>query len=163
MASRVPKREEKVRDHTLYCDDAPFRLELEAWHGALRQALCRRQAASVSPSPICGSAAVFARRRIYESNYRPLRHQVFAHKRVAAHTEALFAKTNIRELQRLFVFLSRLHEALWQLLYNGRKPSLRPMRYSVKRMRDQPSPEHHRRAVQELVVRETEEFLRSLV
>ncbi len=105
-----------------------------------------------------------ARRRIYESKYRPLRHKLFAHKQAADHAdvEALFAKTNIRELQQLMVFLTRFHEALWQLLHNGRKPNLRPARYSVKRMREQPSPEHRRHAVQERLIHETEHFLKSL-
>lgn len=107
---------------------------------------------------------VAARRRIYESNYRPLRHKVFAHKQASdrADIEALFAKTKIRELQQLLVFLSRLHEALWQLLNNGRKPDLRPARYSVRRMREQPSPEHRRHAVTERLIHETERFLKSL-
>jgi AbiU2 len=36
------------------------------------------------------------------------------------------------ELQRMFAFLSSLYEALWQLFFNGRKPVLRPQRYSVE-------------------------------
>ncbi len=46
----------------------------------------------------------------------------FAVKRAAAgaitpgDVAALFAKTNVRELQRMLVFLGSLHEALWQLL-----------------------------------------------
>jgi hypothetical protein len=106
-----------------------------------------------------------ARRRVYESNYRPLRHKFFAHKEVSgpAHIKALFAKTKIRELQQLLVFLSRLHDALWELLYNGRKPNLRPARYSVKGIREHPSPTHRRRDVQERLIHETEQFLKSLV
>jgi hypothetical protein len=34
-----------------------------------------------------------------------------------------------------------LYEPLWQLLYNGRKLTLRPMRYSVKRMVQDRKPE----------------------
>src|SRR5262249_33454551 len=81
-------------------------------------------------------------RKIYEGNYRDLRRKLFAHKEISDHADidALFAKANIRELQRLFAFLGSLYEALWQLFFNGRKPVLRPQRYSVKRMRDLPSP-----------------------
>jgi len=88
---------------------------------------------------------------------------VFAHKQLLgpADIKALFAKTKIRELEQLLVFLSRLHEALWELLYNGWKPNLRPARYSVKAMREQPSPEHRRRAVQERLIHEIEQFLKS--
>ncbi len=39
-------------------------------------------------------------RRIYESNYRAIRHKLFAHREVSDHaeTDELFAKTNIGEL-----------------------------------------------------------------
>jgi hypothetical protein len=64
---------------------------------------------------------VAARRNVYENNYRPLRHKVFAHKQLldAPEIKALFAKTKIRELQQLLIFLSRLYDALWELFYNG--------------------------------------------
>jgi hypothetical protein len=63
-------------------------------------------------------------RGIYVNNYRDLRHKVFAHKEVSdrAETHALFTKTNIRELQRMLTFLRSLHQALWQLFFNGHKP-----------------------------------------
>lgn len=106
-------------------------------------------------------AHVRRRRKIYECNYRDLRHKVFAHKEVSdrAETAALFGRTNIRELQRMFTFLGSLHEALWQLFFNGRKPVLRPVRYSVERMRDLPSPAVRRSAVQERITHEAEQFL----
>lgn len=102
-------------------------------------------------------------RRIYENNYRGLRHKVFAHKNVSSPTETaeLFGKTNIRELEQMLVFLRSLYEALWQLFFNGRKPVLRPSRYSVKRMRDLPSPSTGRKTVQERITQEAEEFLMS--
>jgi len=94
-------------------------------------------------------------RKIYERNYEQLRH----HKGVSESTEAaaLFAKTNTRELERLFAFLGSLHGALWQAYFNGRKPVLRPSRYSVRRMRDFPSPE--RVSVQEHMTREATRVL----
>jgi len=106
---------------------------------------------------------VAKRRRVYEDNYRALRHHIFAHKGISAKedVQALFDKTNVRELQQLLIFLSRLHEALWQLYHNGRKPTLRPARYSVKRIREQPSPEHWGRALQERLTHEIEAFLRT--
>jgi len=75
-------------------------------------------------------AYVHKRRKIYEANYRDLRHKVFAHKAMTdqAAVSALFAKTNIRELQRLFAFLNSLYDALWQLYFNGNRPVLRPRR-----------------------------------
>jgi hypothetical protein len=107
-------------------------------------------------------AHIKKRRRIWESNYRDLRHKFFAHKVVSDQTEiaALFGKTNIRELQRVFAFLGSLYEALWQLFFNGRKPVLRPLRYSVKRIRAQPSPAATHKTVQEKITHEAEHFLK---
>jgi hypothetical protein len=101
------------------------------------------------------------KRAIYDRSYRDLRRKVFAHNELSerAAVEALFARTNIRELQRLFAFLNSFHETMWQLFLNGRKPVLRARRYSVKRMRDFPSPEERRKGVQERIVREAEAFL----
>lgn len=100
-------------------------------------------------------------RRIYERNYRDLRNHIFAHKGVSdpEAVAALFAKTNIRELERLLGFLSRLHDALWNTLMNGRKPVLRPRRYSVKSMREKPSPHHRGAAVHERILHEAGRFL----
>jgi AbiU2 len=101
------------------------------------------------------------KRKIYDRSYRDLRHKVYAHKELSerAAVEALFARTNIRELERLFAFLNSFHETMWQLFFNGRKPVLRPRRYSLKRMRDLPSPAESRKDVQERIVQEAEAFL----
>jgi hypothetical protein len=72
---------------------------------------------------------------------------------------ALFARTNIRELQHLIVFLGRLHGALWGLFENGRKPLFRPRRYSVRRMREKPSPRGRSDGVHERILHEAERFL----
>jgi hypothetical protein len=65
-------------------------------------------------------------RKIYKSNYRDIRHKLFAHKEVSDHAEtnALFAKTNVGELQSMFTFLGLLYQELWHLFFNGRKPDL---------------------------------------
>jgi hypothetical protein len=104
---------------------------------------------------------VHKQRTIYNNNYRDLRRKVFAHKELSdpAAVSALFAKTNIRQLQRLLVFFSRLYDALWQLFFNGRKPVLLPRRYSLKRMRDRPSRPEINRSVQERIAHEAEQFL----
>ena len=107
-------------------------------------------------------AHVSKHRRIYEAKYRDLRHKVFAHKEVADRPEvdALYAKTNIREIQRILAFLGSLHEALWQLFFNGRKPVLRPRRYSLKRIRAIPSPPERVTVIEERITHEVEQFLR---
>jgi AbiU2 len=69
---------------------------------------------------------VAKQRRIYESRYRDVRDKVFAHKELAdlADINALLAKTNIEEMKFLFSFLYALHDALWELMFNGRKPGI---------------------------------------
>ena len=108
-------------------------------------------------------AHVRKRRKIYESNYRKIRHKWFAHKAVSDQTEiaALFGKTNTRELQQLFAFLCWLYDVLWELFFNGRKPVLRPLRYSVKRIRGVPLTERRPQGVHEKITHEAEQFLRS--
>jgi hypothetical protein len=55
--------------------------------------------------------------------YRPLRHEVFAHKLVAEPTglAALFGRAVIGEIEDVLFMLFDLHEALWQLFHNGRQ------------------------------------------
>jgi hypothetical protein len=102
-------------------------------------------------------------RKIYEARYRDIRHQWFAHKELAdpATIGALFAKTNTRELQRLVTFLGSLYDALCELFVNGRKPVLRPRRYSVKEMRTRPTPERMANKIQERITLETARFLQT--
>jgi len=104
---------------------------------------------------------VNAYRKIYNRSYRDLRHKFFAHREVAdaAAIDALFDKTNLRELQRLVTSLGALHDALWELFFNGRRPAMRPRRYSVRRMRDKPSPKGRMTKVQERIIHEAEQFL----
>ena len=100
------------------------------------------------------------RREIYENSYRDIRRKIYAHKELSKpeDIQALYKKTNIQEMQKLLIFLNRLHEALWELFHNGRKPVLRPMKYSVKAMRKAEVPEWKSSHVQERIVQETEKF-----
>src|SRR6185295_5602096 len=72
-------------------------------------------------------------RRIYEANYRDLRHKVYAHRVVLDDDEAapIVARTSIREIERLVLFLHRFYESMWHLYMNGCKPTLQRLRYSV--------------------------------
>lgn len=105
---------------------------------------------------------VAQRRKLYEQVYRPLRHKVFAHRGITTKAEVtdLFAKTDLRELRQLLVFLGRLYEALWQLYYNGHKPVLRPAKFSVNRMLEQTSPNVNNGELQERLVSEAQQFLK---
>lgn len=103
-------------------------------------------------------------RKIYEANYQDIRHKIYAHKEVteAEEVQKLFSKTNIRELQKAFIFVNALYQALWELLYNGRKPVLRPMRYTVMKMIRDRKPEWQSQSVQERMVGEVHDFLKVL-
>jgi hypothetical protein len=61
-------------------------------------------------------------RQVYESRYRDVRHQVFAHKRKTAIVNKVLAKTNIDEIKEMLGFLAGLYQALDQLFLNGREP-----------------------------------------
>ena len=100
-------------------------------------------------------------RKVYIDKYRPLRHQVFAHKGLSdvAAVSALFGKTNIREMQRMLIFLMSLYNALWRLFVNGNRPALRAHRYSVQRMRERAAKNAKGGSVHERLVYEAERFL----
>lgn len=100
-------------------------------------------------------------RKIYEKTYRDIRHKIYAHKELSDKTNVdnLFAQTNTVEMQKLLIFLNRVYEALWQLFHNGRKPTLRAMKYSVSSiMKNVQAPEWQSRQIQERVVHETQKF-----
>lgn len=97
---------------------------------------------------------------IYEQNYKKIRNKIYAHKEFSDNQKVsdLFKKTNIRELEHIFVFLLKFYNALWELFHNGRKPVLRPMPYSVKSMSNKESFRWGNIALQQDVVRESQKF-----
>ncbi len=103
-------------------------------------------------------------RKVYLNGYRDIRLKVYAHKELSKpdDVQTLFAKTNIPEMQRLLIFPKRLHTCLRELFHNGKKPVLRPMKYSVKAMRKAEIPKWQSKHVQEHIVHETEKFFRIL-
>jgi hypothetical protein len=60
-------------------------------------------------------------RHIYKENNKDIRHKFFAHREVSGFDEinALFAKTKVEELKRLFHFLNSLYLALFAAHTNG--------------------------------------------
>jgi hypothetical protein len=103
-------------------------------------------------------------RKIYETVYRDIRNKVIAHKQLSNVDDihALYAKTNIAEMQKLLIFLNKLYHALWQLYHNGNKPVLRQMKYSAKRMIRAELPKWQSHHVQERIVADTVNFLKLL-
>ncbi|SHM31668.1 hypothetical protein [Bradyrhizobium lablabi] len=76
-------------------------------------------------------------RKTYVAKYQDLRHKFFAHKEIVDATlvSALFARTNIREMQRMLLFCLSLYDALWSLYMNGKRPILHPRKISVAKIR----------------------------
>jgi hypothetical protein len=74
---------------------------------------------------------ITALRKLYDEKYRELRDS-FAHVVTTQESEIaqLFARTNVRELQRLVAALTAVHDGLWGLFWNGGPLVLRRHRYS---------------------------------
>src|SRR4029078_8590361 len=70
--------------------------------------------------------AVTERRQIYDADFRDIRNKIYAHKGLSSRDEMnkLLAKAKIDDLRNLIGFLHALHEALWELLHNGRRPTV---------------------------------------
>jgi hypothetical protein len=76
-------------------------------------------------------------RRAYVARYLPLRDKGYAHREFPTDTDAwqsLVANTQIEELERMCMYLIALHEALWELYVNGRKPSPELREHSTNRL-----------------------------
>lgn len=98
-------------------------------------------------------------RALYERAFMPVRHQYLAHRQAhgSEKVQQLFAKGKVKEMWRVSTFLLRLHSALWDLLHNGHKPVLRPIRYSPKVMYESLS---QRTGAHEYIVRDTRKLMR---
>src|SRR5258707_11554887 len=103
-------------------------------------------------------------RRIYESNYREVRNQIFAHAEVSQPEEVhdLFAKTNIQELELLVTDLVALHTRLQCWLQNGTTPKAARVNSSVQELRKLPAPKL-RSTLQGRVIHDTERSLQVAV
>jgi hypothetical protein len=66
-------------------------------------------------------------RKIFEKNYRPIRHKLFAHneKEQMGRRDELWQQTNIEELKKILWFLHDLKETLFDAYQNGRSPVLK--------------------------------------
>jgi hypothetical protein len=100
-------------------------------------------------------------RKIFDKNYRPLRHKLFAHSDISDQAEmgTIIANTSVRELERLLLFLLSICESLRHLFMEGRKPTLRQPRPSVNRMGRLRLPRTAIRGVHERMVHQAEQTL----
>ncbi len=105
------------------------------------------------------------RKKTYMGAYRDIRRKVFAHKEVTSREEIgkLFGRTTMDELKEIFLFLSNLYQALWQMYHNGRKPVLKQQAHSVEKFfANQPKP-WGPNTIQERIVKDTQFLLRDMV
>ena len=100
-------------------------------------------------------------RRIYQSNYDPIRDRIYAHKEYAASSDKhdLFARTKILELEKLFAFLNHVYGILWELYFNGRAPQLKRISFSSARLLRDRAPRYMSHTVQEDIAAEVQGFL----
>jgi len=100
-------------------------------------------------------------RRVFDSGYHDIRNRVYAHsERIDPATrDEMFSATRYRELEKLLASLGAVHEAVWQLFVNGRKPALRVRRHSLISMLAKRGPGRRGTPVGEMVARETRDVL----
>jgi hypothetical protein len=106
--------------------------------------------------------SVNTRRVLFDRNYKEVRNKALAHKD-RSNLTAAFAKTSMRELEQILHFLYRLHDALLGLFDNGRKPNLRPARYSAKSILKLNPTLHRTFPEAEWITHETDRLLSFLV
>jgi hypothetical protein len=97
-------------------------------------------------------------RRVYETNYKPLRDKVYAHREFpndAEELHALLASTRVEELERMCTFLISLQDALWELYENGMEPVVEGPAHSVLEML---SATNRGRSASELIVKQVRDF-----
>jgi hypothetical protein len=103
-------------------------------------------------------------RAAYERVYKTLRDKIFAHLELThrERIDQLFGQTNIRELERMTTFLTRLHDAYWETFHNGRRLAVRPTRHAVGRILKRPKGARVVKPAHEAIVRDTHQVLLSL-
>jgi hypothetical protein len=98
---------------------------------------------------------------VYQRSYAKIRDKVFAHRERMTGTElnVLLRDTSYGELEKLISFLDALHEALWQLYMNGRKPVIRQRRRSARAMLANHEDARHGSTAGERAAKDTRDFL----
>jgi hypothetical protein len=108
---------------------------------------------------------VARRKNAYMGAYRDIRRKVYAHRELVSQPDldALFSQTTISGLKGMVIFLSELHETLWELYHNGRKPVLRQQPHSLRRFMVGRSPRYMQGTLQERIVRDTQRLLTEMI
>lgn len=103
-------------------------------------------------------------RSVYQAKIDPLRDKHFAHAGVNRHElSSLFSVAKYRDVERIVVFLNQLHEALWEMFYNGHRLRLLPMAQSSRSLVRRRLGDPRQHTTQERITSETRQFLRRLI
>lgn len=96
--------------------------------------------------------------RNISKTYKIIRHNIFGHRQRLNLNDIykLYSKTNFHEIEKLLVFLKRLYDSLLMLFHDGRRPLLRPMRFSIKTIRKKP--DYYTQLVHEIIINQTQSF-----
>jgi len=96
-------------------------------------------------------------RNIFQT-YKIIRDKIFAHReRLDPNAvQKLYFETNIHQIQKLLIFMIRLYYSLLMLFHDGRKPVLRPMRFSIKSIRK--NAKNYTQLIHEIIINETQSF-----
>jgi len=136
----------------------------------------RRAGVSPDPRPASGERAYVPRvkdlhrlgarlrshRRVYQSEFADIRNLDLAHTVVIGYSDRseLYARTRRKDLQRMIVRLTQIHDALWQLFNNGLKPRLHPMAWASRALVRRPVGDSRKSTAHEAIVIETKKCLR---
>lgn len=101
-------------------------------------------------------------RSLYEKSFRPARNKYIAHREKQEKEEvaALFGRGKVKDLWKLTTFLLQLHDILWQLYHNGRKPQFFKMPYSISTISRQKK--QYSSFAHEHIVEETQKLMKFL-
>ena len=106
-----------------------------------------------------------SQKKTYQEVYAPIRHH-FGHRIYIKNEEiqVLFNKVKIKDIEKFYVRLYGVHEALWQLYHNGRGPLLpiREKKYSTKNILKSRYKQHEQRPANVQFVEEVKIALKLL-
>jgi uncharacterized protein YbgA (DUF1722 family) len=104
---------------------------------------------------------IIRHREFYDRAVKPVRHKYLAHreKQEQSEVQELYGRGKVKEMWKTVTFLLALHEAMLQQYMNGRKPLLKPIRYSVKTLYENSD---DRTGPHEAIVKETKRLMERL-
>jgi hypothetical protein len=103
-------------------------------------------------------------RRAYRSQFADIRNLDLAHTVVIDSNDRseLYARTRRRDLERMIVRLTQIHNALWHLFNNGLRPRLTPMAWASRALVRRPVGDRRKSTAHEAIVIDTKKCLQMI-